>query len=506
MTENIKHTFVNYDLSHPRPTQAQRQTVSAFIGKHFRNRSAPARRAQPAPYLDDRRPLYLPPRPSTRADRGQVFRQWRMRRSIKEGGKQPPQETGAASEIPKTSSPRSINGNLLPRPVVECLVPGYPTEHRQKIFHTLDFLTYYLIPRVTHWGTGPNPSMRCWMQMICGDITLFDSVAVWAHGVRTTTLEDNDTPNVTVLWHMARASKGLQAKISTEKVAVWTSNETILATFYLMDGAAKFGSYSEFRAHCLGFLQMMRLRDRAVSTRLEDLYVMQAAALVEGTEMASRLRLEMIQDGHQPFSMRMLNLRYPLSGLQPDEALQVEIDNLPVGFRDLAVTGNLSIGFILLLKEQFQQPDNIMEAERQTEGIRKAWLLANQSHNAVEELACLGVVAFITWHSAQIKFFPERSLLDRVRKVGRQVGSLSQAGPSCYRELRAWVVLTSAEIASTVGATQKQHARDMMLELLVEERWIGSWSDLEGVVKGHLWNTKALAVWKTYWMSYHNLR
>jgi hypothetical protein len=45
----------------------------------------------------------------------------------------------------------------------------------------------------------------------------------------------------------------------------------------------------------------------------------------------------------------------------------------------------------------------------------------------------------------------------------------------------------------------------MMMELLVEERWIGSWSDLEGVVKGHLWNTKALAVWKSYWMNYHNL-
>jgi hypothetical protein len=350
--------------------------------------------------------------------------------------------------------------------------------------------------------------MRCWMQMICGDITLFDSVAVWAHGVRTTTLEDNDTPNITVLWHMARALKGLQAKISTEKVAVWTSNETILATFYLMDGAAKFGSYSEFRAHCLGFLQMMRLRDRAVSTRLEDLYVMQAAALVEGTEMASRLRLEMIQDGHHhPLNHEPIITVTPSMGmLWPDEALQVEIDSLPAGFRDLAATGNLSIAFILLLKEQFQQPDTMIEAERQTEGIRKAWLLANQSHNAVEELACLGVVAFITWHSAQIKFFPERSLLDRVRKVGRQVGSLSQAGPSCYRELRAWVVLTSAEIASTVGATLKQHARDMMMELLVEERWIGSWSDLEGVMKGHFWNTKALAVWKSYWISYHNLR
>ncbi|KAL4861107.1 hypothetical protein BDV12DRAFT_180734 [Aspergillus spectabilis] len=218
MAETIKHTFVNYDLSHPRPTQTQRQAVSAFIGKHFRNRSAPARRAQPPPYLDDGRPLSLLPRPSTQGDSGQVFRKWRIRRSIKEGGKQSPQETGAGSEIPETSMSRFNDGNLLLRPVIECFVPGYPTEHRQKIFHTLDFLTYYLIPRATHWGKGPNLSMRCWMQMICGDITLFDSVAVWAHGVRITTLEDKDTPSVAVLWHMARALKGLQAKISTETV------------------------------------------------------------------------------------------------------------------------------------------------------------------------------------------------------------------------------------------------------------------------------------------------
>jgi hypothetical protein len=31
MAETTKHTFVNYDQSNPRPTQTQRQTVSAFI-------------------------------------------------------------------------------------------------------------------------------------------------------------------------------------------------------------------------------------------------------------------------------------------------------------------------------------------------------------------------------------------------------------------------------------------------------------------------------------------
>jgi hypothetical protein len=66
-------------------------------------------------------------------------------------------------------------------------------------------------------------------------MTLFDAVAAFSHGIRIITLEDKVTPSAAVLWHKARALKGLQAKISTEtvdKVAVWTSNETILATFY----------------------------------------------------------------------------------------------------------------------------------------------------------------------------------------------------------------------------------------------------------------------------------
>ncbi|KAL4863558.1 hypothetical protein BDV12DRAFT_177361 [Aspergillus spectabilis] len=139
MAETTKHTFINYGQSNPRPTQTQRQTVSAFIGRHFRNRSAPAQRAQPPPHNDDRRPLLLLPRPSTGADGRQVVRKWRLRRSIKEGGRYPPEDTGAETEIPETSGSRSNNANLLLRPVVECFVPAYPTEHRQKAFHILDF-------------------------------------------------------------------------------------------------------------------------------------------------------------------------------------------------------------------------------------------------------------------------------------------------------------------------------------------------------------------------------
>jgi GrpB-like predicted nucleotidyltransferase (UPF0157 family) len=378
--------------------------------------------------------------------------------------------------------------------------------------------------------------MRSWVQVICSDITLFDAVAAFSYGIRATTLEDKETPSRAILWHKSRALRGLQAKISTEvpdKLAVWTANETILATFYLMEGAARFGYESEFRAHCLGLLQMVHLRAMAqtqaqwagtsldaklATASLEDLHVMQAVGLVEGTEMASKLRHEIAlysyqSSVHSPttipssVSTEALELRYPVPGQETNTQLQSLIDDLPLGFRDLAETGNMSVEVLLLLKEQLrlQHYHDMAEfAERQTEWIKHARALANWSNNPVEELACLGMVAFLSWGTAQLKFFPEASLLNRVKSLGRQTQSFDNAGLFiCCRKLRAWVVLATAENAITGGATLKRHAYELMMEFLYGEPLIDNdWDTVEALVKRFLWNQKTLAAWKRYWMSY----
>ncbi|KAK9259453.1 hypothetical protein V1519DRAFT_432476 [Lipomyces tetrasporus] len=318
-------------------------------------------------------------------------------------------------------------------------------------------------------------------------MALFDSVATFTHGVRITTLEDKVTPSATMLWHKARALKGLQAKVSTEaedKAAIWTASETILATFYLMEGAARFGG-------------------EVASACLKDLYVMQAVGLVEGTEMASELRHGIIQDGHQssnnePAAVTSITtrseLRYLRPGLQLEEPLRAMIDTLPVGFRDLVALGNLSIEFILLLEEQLQQYNSITEAaERQTKGSREL--------NAVEHLASLGIVAFLTRHTAQMQMFPKISFLDKLTMLGRQMASSGQAGTSCYSELRVWATLVGTEIATTAGATLRQRAHDAMTKLLLQERWIDGWNDVERIARGYLWDEKTLTAWNRYWMS-----
>ncbi|KAL2849020.1 hypothetical protein BJX68DRAFT_98245 [Aspergillus pseudodeflectus] len=523
MAESHDFIFVNYNQPNPRPTQRQRRTVSAFIGKHFRNRSAPARRAQ-LPAQDDKTPLPLLARKSS----PQVLVALNGRSKwppLTEGGSSRlphlEEETDAVLEDLGTSEPRADKDNetLLIRPVVECYVPAYPPENRQKVVHILDFVIHWLIERATNWGQGPTPSMRSWVQVICSETTLFDAVAAFSYGIRATTLEDKETPSPAILWHKARALRGLQAKISTEapdKLATWTANETILVTFYLMEGAARFGYEAEFRAHCLGLLQMVHLRTKAqaraqcASTRLdassttaslEDLHVMQAVGLVEGTEMASKLRHEIALYGYQSSSvpssinMEALDLRYPAPGKQTNPEIQSLIDNLPLGFRDLAETGNMSVQVLLLLKEQLrlQHYHDMAEfAERQTEWIKHARALANWSNNPVEELACLGMVAFLSWGTAQLKFFPEASLLHRVKSLGRQAQLFDNAGLFiCCRKLRAWVVLATAENAITGGATLKRHANGLMREFLSGEPLIDNdWGNIEDLVKygiGRLW-------------------
>jgi hypothetical protein len=157
MAESQSLIFVNYNQPNPRPTQTQRRTVSAFIGKHFRNRSAPARRAQLPPQGDET-PLPLLAKPDLGKSRPQVLVAIKKRSKwhpLRDGGNRIPhleEETDPVLADLGPSEPRTDNGDAneedddtqLIRPVVECYVPSYPPEHRQKVVHILDFSEFLL--------------------------------------------------------------------------------------------------------------------------------------------------------------------------------------------------------------------------------------------------------------------------------------------------------------------------------------------------------------------------
>ncbi|KAF4339906.1 hypothetical protein FBEOM_6204 [Fusarium beomiforme] len=517
MAENKKHTFINYDPSNPRPTRPQRQVVSTYIGKHFRNRSAPLRRkASISATAQGQTPSNA---------RGAALR------ILQPAGSQVSESQAhllisVGGEERGLSSAQSGSNSLpLLRPVVECFVPDYPTEHRKRVFDVLDFHIHYLAARLTHWGTGPSPFLRCWVQMVCGDMTLFDSVAAFTHGVRITTLENQVAPSATMLWHKMRAIKGLQAKISADaedRETTWRASETILATFYLREGAARFGYESEYKSHCLGLFRMMQLRGDIASGCLKDLYVIQAVGLVEGTEMASQLRNGV--DSHDGESTSRdaraiattgagsteTELQYPHQVLHHDDPLWEKINAAPAGFHDLIMLGHLSTGFIRLLdellrsihREQLHRHSGMTEArERQTQMVKQARMLEKASNNVVERLACLGVSMFLTRRTARMQMFPETTLIDKLATLGRQMMFYDSAGTSSYNELMIWVTLVGVEIATTAGAVLKQRADQTAREFLFQERHIKSWDDVERIARRYLWDESSLPAWKEYWMS-----
>jgi hypothetical protein len=147
MDGSEEHTFVNYDPSNPRPNRTQRREVSAYIGKHYRNRSAPAKRAQQAADAnvnqERTRSRLQPLAPLTGGQTQLVIRASPARVLSHEASHGP--ETMEEEEITRMAIPQYSrpgiemeNGIMLLRPVIECFVPDYPPQHREKVFNVLD--------------------------------------------------------------------------------------------------------------------------------------------------------------------------------------------------------------------------------------------------------------------------------------------------------------------------------------------------------------------------------
>lgn len=158
MDERQRNLFINYDPSDPRPNRTQRQAVSAYIGKHFRNRSAPARRAQQPPNGSENRRIPQSQVPSVEAQGRLVIRGSQFPRSSDEGDRRSI-EHNAGPEAPESPVSNTENGIILLRPVIECFVPAYPTEHREKVFNVLDFRKFYpvsdVVPRLHVYSPTP---------------------------------------------------------------------------------------------------------------------------------------------------------------------------------------------------------------------------------------------------------------------------------------------------------------------------------------------------------------
>lgn len=349
----------------------------------------------------------------------------------------------------------------------------------------------YMSSRCSTWGKGVNRYSKTWVQVTTSADSLLDALAATALGVQATTIEGRETPTAAVLLHRARALAGLQARIVDPVKCV--ENQTFLTVFYLLENAARFGNVAEFSIHYSGLQKMLAIRGSIQSECLEDVFVNQAIQLVEATETASDLRYmvsgspEVYQRGSLPASISEI------------ECLPLDLTMLPPGFQDLARQGQFSVEAIQILCDtphNNRWTQELKASEQQRVVVERARRLFQVSSLPVERLTCLGVIAFCMRMTTHMQLFPEIAFFRRLVEASRYVAGDRQR---LIRELRVWVILIGADMASATNAILRRHANGSLREIQEQEKWIESWNDVEGAMKKFFWSEAFQEGWQKCW-------
>ena len=347
--------------------------------------------------------------------------------------------------------------------------------------------------RFSTWGNGVNRYSRTWVQVTTSAVALLDALAATALGVYATTIENRETPTSAILLHRARALAGLQARI--EDPVKCLENETFLTVFYLLENAARFGNLNEFSTHYFGLQKMIALRGCVQSECLEDVFINQAIQLVEATETASALRYQL--NGHSEAHERP---GPPVSNCER-EFLPASMTMLPPGFQELAREGHFSAEAIQILCDtpySHRWTQELRASEQQRIVVERARALFRVSSLPVERLACLGVIAFCMRMTCHMQLFPEIAFFRRLVGAARDVLG-DRRRP--IREMRVWVILIGADMASTTNAMLRRHANESLNEMQEQEKWIQSWNDIESAMKKFFWSEAFHEGWRKCWES-----
>lgn len=322
---------------------------------------------------------------------------------------------------------------------------------------------------------------------MCKDGGLFDAIAASAHGVYACSRQQLDTKATSsVLFHRARALSEMQKRLSDSTSA--TSNETMLAAFYLLENAARFKHIQDFRAHYSGLRKMMKLRGQITPSCLEETYVNQAIVILEASEIAWTTRVAI----EKPPRLR---LTYPTVPLEPH--LQESVCFLPVGFQHLANDGSLSIEMLSLLADV--PPADYIEhdlkaSERQLEVVQRARIILRTSRVSVERLVCMGSIAFSLRTVITKQFFSEPSFWKRLAATGKIVSESSN--DRLCQELRVWVTVIAADLASTAC---EDLAREALIEIKRQETWTHSWDEVQCAMKKFFYLENFALAWQDCW-------
>ncbi|KAK5053691.1 hypothetical protein LTR84_001652 [Exophiala bonariae] len=469
-------TFVVYDQASPRTSKENRRKIASHIGKHYRNRSAPARTLI-APNTKRLKPMVDP----TSCSLVPVI----LGTPEETENSPKPHEIKHTSRVSAMATIQRNMYTIYPSPQQWTQFP-YPERHHTSAKVAFDLEVNYVLPRHSNWGPGPNEYVNCLVQMMCRNGELFDAIAASAYGVYACNEHRSSIkPTSAGLTHRARALQGMQRKLISPLETI--SNETMLAVFYLLENAARFRHLRDFRTHYSGLRRMMELRGRITPRSLEETYVNQAIVILECSEIAWETRV--LIERPPP-----INLTYTAGEFENN--LPVRFKSLPVGFQSLAVEGSLSVEVLSLLAE-VPPADYIKHdlgaSERQLEVVQRARLLLRASKVAVERLVCLGAIAYSLRVIIMKHFFSEPSFWKRLAASGRIVSEDKYS--RLHQELKVWVTVIAADLASS---TCQELARKAVMRLKDQEEWVNSWEEVSHSMQKFFYSQSFAPTWQKY--------
>lgn len=280
----------------------------------------------------------------------------------------------------------------------------------------------------------------------------------------------------------------MQEKLLSETAAI--SNETMLAVFYLLENAARFRHFRDFRAHYNGLRRMMQLRGKITPNSLEELYVNQAIVILETSEIAWRTRMSI----EKP---QRIKLTYNIP--KSDSCLLEMVSSLPLGFQDLVKQGSISFEVLSLLADvppaDYIKHD-LAASQRQLEVVRRARLLLRATELNVERLVCLGTIAFSLRIVIRRHFFQEPSFWRRLAAAGKAVSNGQDK--RLQQELKVWATVVAADLASS---TCKDLAMKAVVGINNQHTWAHSWQPVSHSMQKFFYANSFAPAWQVCWES-----
>lgn len=185
------------------------------------------------------------------------------------------------------------------------------------------------------------------------------------------------------------------------------------------------------------------------------------------------------------------------------------ISQLPEGYTEIAMSGQLSIETITLilslrqwiylppLQRQAAPAKQIGEARRCLSGLRSS------TEAGIEHAVCLGVIitAMRMFHARFSRM--DHSLLDQIVEIGQQFDQLdSREYKDRLCERRHFAYLAMVAIEASEHCIELRKSIDTLVDMLVRrESFASNWENLEPVLKRYFWiqEGRVAEKWRVSW-------